>query len=266
MNEPGGESEVGRGVRLSLVVTTLDNEATLGALLESVTCADDVVVLDSHSTDATVDIAGRHGARVFAETFRGYGPQKQRAIDLARHDWVLLLDADEALTPEADRAVGRLKAAGFEADAYELPRIEQIFWRMQSRMTRPNHFLRLFDRRLTRMSDMPIHAAPECDGTVRRLPHPILHYGEPDIHTKVAKINHWSTVLAADKPRRGLRASPWMMVFYPPLFFLRQYLFKRQFANGWAGFVKSVTGAYYAFLKIAKQYEARRRERSNGKH
>lgn len=249
---------------LALVVTTFNNEATLGRLLESVTCADDVVVLDSNSTDATAAIAGDHGARLFAEPFRGYGPQKQRAIDLARHDWVLLLDADEALEAVTDEAITRLKRQGFDADAYELPRIEQIFWRMQSRYTRPDHFLRLFDRRATRMSDLPIHAAPECRGVVKRLPYPILHFGEPDIHTKVAKINHWSTELGPRKPATGLRASPWVMVFYPPLFFLRLYLFKRQFTNGWAGFINSVTLAYYAFLKYAKRYEANQCDRTGG--
>lgn len=249
---------------LSLVVTTFNNEATLGRLLDSVTCADDVVVLDSHSTDASPAIARDHGVRFFAEPFRGYGPQKQRAIDLARHDWVLLLDADEALDPGTDAAIAGLKQQGFEADAYELPRIEQIFWRMQSRYTRPDHHLRLFDRRCTRMNELPIHAAPECRGAVKRLPYPILHFGEPDIHTKVAKINHWSTELGPRKPGKGLRGSPWIMVFYPPFFFLRLYIFKRQFTNGWAGFINSVTGAYYAFLKYAKRYEAHQRDRTGG--
>lgn len=247
---------------LSLVVTTLNNAATLGPLLDSVSCADEVVVLDSNSTDDTVAIARERGARVFIEAFRGYGPQKQRAIDLAQHDWVLLLDADEALEPEADAAIAQMKRDGFRADAYELPRIEQVFWRMQSRFTRPNHFLRLFDRQRTRMSDMPIHAAPKCDGTIARLPYPLVHYGEPDIETKVTKINRWSTELAAHKAAKGRRANPWIMVFYPPVYFLRLYIFKRQFANGWAGFVNSVTGAYYSFLKYAKLYELHRRRSS----
>lgn len=254
---------------LSLVVTTFNNEATLRGLLDSVACSDDVVVLDSNSTDATPAIARDHGVSLFTETFRGYGPQKQRAIDLARHDWILLLDADEALGPGTDSAIARLKEQGFDADAYELPRIEQIFWRMQSRYTRPDYHLRLFDRRLTRMSDLPIHAAPQCRGTVKRLPHAILHFGEPDIHTKVAKINHWSSELGPRKPARGLRASPWVMVFYPPFSFLRMYFFKRQFTNGWAGFINSVTLAYYAFLKYAKRYEASQRDRGDdpdGKH
>jgi len=246
--------------KLSLVVTTLDNAATLERCLEAGRCADEIVVLDSGSTDDTVAIARRFGARVATRAFDGYGPQKQAAIDLAANDWVLLLDADEALREETAAAIEALKARGFGADAYELPRIEQIFWRMQGRFTRPNFYLRLFDRRVTRMSDMAVHAAPKCTGKVARIDAPLLHFGEPDIHTKVAKINAYSTWLVPEKRRQGRRGNPWVMVFYPPFYFLRLYLFKRQFTNGWAGFIKSVVGAFYAFLKYAKLYEARRRD------
>lgn len=245
---------------LTLVVTTLNNQATLERCLAAGRCADETVVLDSGSSDDTVAIAKRFGARVETRPFDGYGPQKQAAIDLASSDWVLLLDADEALSDEAVASIEALKARGFDADAYELPRIEQIFWRMQGRFTRPNHYLRLFDRRVTRISDMPVHAAPKCSGRVERLDAPFLHFGEPDIHTKVDKINAYSTGLVPEKRRRGKRGNPWLMVFYPPLHFLRLYLFKRQFTNGWAGFINSVVGAFYAFLKYAKLYEARRRD------
>lgn len=248
---------------VSLVVTTLDNAGTLERCLASVSCVDEIVVLDSGSSDETAVIARSLGARVETRPFAGYGPQKQHAIELADHDWVLLLDADEALTPEADRVIGALKETGFDADAYELPRIEQVFWRMQSRWTRPNYYLRLFDRRLVTMSENLVHAAPESRGRVKRLNAPFLHFGEPDIHTKVDKINHYSSGLVAHKQRQRRWASPWIMVFYPPFQFLRQYIFKRQFANGWAGFINAATLAFYSFLKHAKLYEARRRNTSD---
>lgn len=249
---------------VSLVVTTLDNADTLARCLASATCADEIVVLDSGSTDETVAIARVHGARVETREFAGYGPQKQRAIDLASNDWVLLLDADEALGEPLAQWIERRKREGFDADAFDLPRLEQVFWRMQSRLSRPNYSVRLFDRRVTRMNEVPVHATPVCSGRVRRLRLPFFHYGEPDIHTKVEKINRYSTGLAPYRLRRGRRGNPWIMVFYPPLHFLRLYLFRRQFANGWAGFVNSVAGAFYVFLKYAKLYEARRqRERGD---
>lgn len=249
---------------LSVFVTTLNNEATLDRCLASVSFADEIVVLDSFSSDNTQAIAKKHGARFEQAAFKGYGPQKQHAMELTLHHWVLLLDADEALTDDAAKAIQGLLEEGPEASGYTLPRRELMFWQWQSPASRMNHYLRLFDKRVGRISDMPVHAAPKVNGPIIRLKAPFLHYGEPDIHTKVDKFNAYSTGLVADKVARGRRGNPWMMVFYPPFVFVRQYFFKRQFLNGWAGFVNSVSGAYYAFLKYAKLYEWRRKKDAGG--
>lgn len=243
---------------LSVVVTTLNNAATLERCLAGVVWAEDLVVLDSGSSDATVEIAQKHNARVFREAFRGYAPQKQSAIDKAAHPWVLLLDADEALADGAraaiEAALVRPAVAGFR-----LPRREQMFWTFQHAWSWTNAHLRLFDRRRGGMNDVPVHAAPEVDGPVRTLRQArLLHYGEPDIRTKVDKINAYSSGLVADKLRRRQRFLGVRMLLYPPVFFLRQYLFKRYFLNGWAGFISAASGAFYVFLKYAKVYEARR--------
>ena len=246
---------------LSVVVTTMNNAATLERCLESVAFADDLVVLDSGSSDATLEIAMRHRARIFSEPFRDYSTQKQSAVDKAAHDWVLLLDADEALTDRArapiEDALRDPAVAGFR-----LPRREQMFWTFQHALSWTNTHLRLFDRRRGRMNAVPVHAAPEVDGAVSTLRRAVfVHYGEPDIRTKVDKINAYSTGLVADKLRRRQRFLGLRMALYPPVFFLRQYLFKRYFLNGWAGFISAATGAFYVFLKYAKVYEARRKRR-----
>jgi len=247
--------------KLSAFVTTFNNARTLPVCLESVKWADEIVVLDSFSSDATEEIARRYGCRFFQHKFLGYGPQKQLALEHTSHRWVLLLDADEALSPRLQEEIRELLRRGPDQVGYELPRQEQMFWRMASTATRLNGFLRLFDKTRGRVSDMPVHAAPKVDGPVGRLKHPFYHYGETDIHTKVDKINSYSTGLVVDKVARGKRGNPWVMIVYPPLFFLRLYLFKRNFLNGWAGFIASVTGAFYAFLKYAKLYEHRQLER-----
>ncbi len=248
---------------LSLVVTTFNNAATLERCLASAAFADDIVVLDSASTDATLEIAAKYKARIFTEVFKGYSAQKQSAIDKAAHAWVLLLDADEALTsaaqPRIEQALQSPAVAGFR-----LPRREQMFWTFQHRWSWTNAHLRLFDRRRGRMNSVPVHAAPVVDGPVRGLRGAVLlHYGEPDIRTKVDKINAYSSGLVADKLRRRQRFLGPRMLFYPPVFFLRQYIFKRYFLNGWAGFISAATGAFYVFIKYAKVYEARRRGDGN---
>ena len=241
--------------KLSVCITTFNNERTLGACLEAVKWADEIVVLDSYSSDKTLEIAARYPCRISQHAFMGYGKQKQMAIDTATHRWILLLDADEALSPELQIEIRELMQAGPQADGYELPRQEQLFWRMISPRTRMNYFLRLFDKTKGRMSDMPVHAAPTLQGTMKRLSGFFYHYGEIDIHDRINKINGYSTGLVADKVAKGRTPNPWIMVFYPPLFFLRIYFFKRNFLNGWAGFITSVTGAFYVFLKYAKLYE-----------
>lgn len=241
--------------KLSVCITTFNNQRTLEACLASVKWADEIVVLDSHSSDRTLEIASRYNCRILQHEFMGYGKQKQMAIDAAANRWVLLLDADEALSPPLQDQVRAVMRDGPQADGYELPRQEQLFWRMISPKTRMNYFLRLFDRDKGYMSDMPVHAAPKLDGSVKRLPGFFFHYGEIDIHGRVEKINGYSTGLVADKVAKGQAPNPLIMVFYPPLFFLRIYFFKRNFLNGWAGFITAVIGAFYVFLKYAKLYE-----------
>lgn len=248
---------------LSLVVTTLDNGATLERCLASVAgLADEIVVLDSGSRDETGAIARRHGARFLVEPFRGYGPQKAAAIAHASHDWVLLLDADEALTDEAREAIRKVLAAPAHA-GYTLPRREQLFWTWQHAAARHNAMLRLFDRRRVRFSPSAIHAAPTSDAPVGALSTPFLHYGEPDIATKVAKINHYSSGLVDEKLARRVRFVRTRMVLQPGWQFFKNYVLKRRFLSGTAGFVASVTEAYYVFLKYAKVYEARKKRRAS---
>ncbi|HEX4479578.1 MAG TPA: glycosyltransferase family 2 protein [Rudaea sp.] len=243
----------------SVVVTTFNNADTLERCLASVSFADDVLVLDSGSTDATLDIARTFNARIAIEPFRDYSSQKQSAIDKAKHDWVLLLDSDEALTDAARASIENALVAPHEA-GFRLPRREQMFWTFQHEWSRTNEHLRLFDRRRGAMNTVPIHAAPEVNGSVRVLHDAMfVHFGEPDIHTKVEKINAYSSGIVVDKLTRGQRFVGVRMVLYPPLFFVRQYVIKRYFLNGWAGFISAMTGAFYVFLKYAKVREARQR-------
>ena len=254
--------------KFSLVIITRDNADTLERCLAAADFADEIVVLDSGSADATVEIAERHGARVAFHPFDDYGPQKQRAIDMASHDWILNLDADEVLSPGTrdliESALENPQFAGFR-----LPRRERMFWTVQHRYSWRNGHLRLFDRRRGRMNDVPVHAAVEVDGPVKTLRGAdFVNDGDGDIAARVGKINRYSSGMVAHKLGKGQRFSGAMMLLYPPIFFLRQYLFKRYFLSGWAGFIASAVGAFYVFLKYAKLHEARkngRRERGNGR-
>lgn len=244
---------------LSVVIITRDNADTLERCLAAVDWAEEIVVLDSGSTDATLDIARRHGARIETHPFDDYGPQKQRAIDLARHDWILNLDADEILSPGTREVIERALVAPRVA-GFRLPRRERMFWTVQHRLSWRNAHLRLFDRRRARMNAVPVHAAVEADGPVRTLWRAdFVNDGDADIATRVDKVNRYSSGMVAHKLARGQRFTGARMLLYPPVFFVRQYVFKRYFLSGWAGFIAAATGAFYVFLKYAKLHEARRR-------
>lgn len=245
---------------LSAVVTTLDNAATLEACLASLRFCDEIVLLDSGSRDDTRTIAERFGARIFVEDFKGYGPQKQSAIDKAVHDWVLLLDADESLTDEA-RATIESELAAPRADGYRLPRREWLFWRWPHPWTRPNWQLRLFRRSRGAMNAVPIHAAPEVRGRVSDLRAEFRHYGEPELAVRVEKINRYSSGMVAHKRAAAPRAMTLRLLCYPQFAFLRFYVLQRYFLNGWAGYFAARSMAFYAFLKYAKVLESERKER-----
>ena len=244
---------------LSGVVTTLDNAATLEACLASLAFCDELVVLDSGSHDDTRAIAERFGARVSVQPFQGYGPQKQAAIDLASHDWVLLLDADEHLTGAGRVAIER-ELASPRAHGYRLPRQEWLFWRWPHPATRPNWQLRLFRRAHGRMNAVPVHAAPEVDGPVHDLEAPFRHYGEPQLADRVDKVNRYSSGLVAHKRAKRSSLLGLRLLLYPPVAFAKLYFGKRYFLKGWAGYFAARTQAFYAFLKYAKVLEAGRKD------
>lgn len=245
-------------VHLSVVITTYNNAATLGRCLDSCRFADEILVLDSFSTDDTLALAQAAGARIAQQAFKGYGPQKADAIAMATHPWVLLLDADEWLPSSSQTRIRDWLAADPQVLGARLPRVERLFWRYPAAGTRHNSYLRLFRRDAARMSASSIHAAPEVDGSTPTLPAVFVHEGEPDIATKISKLNHYSSGLVGDKKRhRWVRTR---MLLDPPWTFFKSFVLRRQFRNGWAGFINSSSLAYYAFLKYAKLYEARQEQ------
>lgn len=242
----------------SAVITTLNNADTLELCLHSLSGADEIVVLDSGSQDGTREMAKAFGARVAEQAFLGYGAQKQAAVNQARHDWVLLLDADEALSPELAVELAELMARGPSCMAYRVRRREQLFWLWQRTGTKLIDAVRLFHRSHGHLSDEAVHAAVVVKGEIGCLQGDLLHYGEVDLHHKVARINAYSSGMTPSRLKRRTACLRLRMVFYPSVAFLREYLLRRQFVNGWAGYIAARTSAFYAFLKYAKIYDAQR--------
>jgi glycosyltransferase involved in cell wall biosynthesis len=241
---------------VTLCVITRDEERNLPRCLASVRFADEIVVLDSGSTDRTAAIAHAAGARVVVEPFRGHVAQKQRAIELATHDWVLSLDADEELSPELAAAIERWRAQPDDRAGFELARktwyaggfIEHSGWW-------PEWRVRLFDRRRVRVAGTDPHERFEVDGPVGRLDGALFHYPYRDFGHHLAKIDAYTTTMARGAFARGERCSVLDLAVRGPARFVRMFVLKRGFLDGWRGLVLASMGAFYVFLKYAKLRE-----------
>jgi len=242
---------------LSLCVITRDEERNLARCLDSAAFADDVVVLDSGSTDGTVELARARGARVFVEPFRGHVAQKNRAVELAKHAWVLSLDADEEVSPplrasiEQALADGRPDVAGFalaRKTAYAGRFIEHGGWW-------PEWRVRLVDRARARWGGEDPHDRIVADGRIERLEGALHHYAYRDLAHHLEKVNRYTTTMAAGLHARGVRFSAFDLLTHPPAHFLKMFVLRRGFLDGWRGFVLATIGAFYVFLKYAKLWE-----------
>ncbi len=244
-------------VPLSLVVITRNAEAHLERCLNSVKFASDIVVLDCGSEDNTVAIAEKHGARVFTEEWRGFGPQKRRATELAKYDWVLNLDADEALSPESqDELSGILGAAAPpHVDAFRFPRLSFHMNRwIRYGGWYPDWQIRLYDRRKANWTDAQIHEKVISD-KVGTLQAPIQHWVFNSLAHQIETNNRYSTLGAEELARKGKRFWLFHLIVKPKVKFLETYVWKLGFLDGLPGFIIAVGAAYSVFLKWAKLWE-----------
>jgi glycosyltransferase involved in cell wall biosynthesis len=248
-----------QGPKLALIVITFNEEALIGQCLRSASICDELIVVDSFSSDRTVEIARRLGARIYQREFPGYIAQKQFALEQATAQWVLSLDADEQLThglrEEIQSAIGSPNSvAGYE--------IRRILYHLNHYYTRglyPDYHLRLFRREAAHFNGKEPHAKAIVNGTVRRLSAPILHFSYADIADHVATMNRLTTQSAA-QARYGMM-TPFKMFANPLWRFFNFYILRGGFLEGTSGLYASMAAAFYVFLKYAKIYERKLKDR-----
>ena len=241
--------------RLSIVLITRNEAANIAACLESVAWADEIVVVDSGSSDETVAICGRYGAKVqVTSDWPGFGPQKNRAVDLATGDWLLSIDADERVTPELRAEIEQVLAAP-DGDAYEMPRLSSYLGQpMRHGGWWPDHVTRLFRRGAARFSEARVHETVIVQGRTGRLRNHLVHYSFRTVEQVVAKMDGYSTAAAMAMAERGRSAGLGSAVLHGFFAFFRTYVLRAGFLDGRLGFVLAVSnaeGAYYKYLKLA---------------
>lgn len=243
---------------LTVAVIALNAEAQLGELLASVAFADEVLVVDSGSTDGTVALAEAHGARVVRQAWLGFGRQKQFAVAAARHDWVLCLDVDERVTPQLADSIRRALAGG-RYKAWRMARRNRFLgaWLAHGEGY-PDWSLRLFHRAHAGWSNDEVHEAVLTTAEVGRLDGDLLHDSAEDVSTYMAKQNRYTTLHAQALYRQGVRAGYARLFVNPVVRFLKFYFLKLGFLDGGPGFAHVVIGCNNTFHKYLKLIELQR--------
>ncbi len=242
--------------KLTVTVITRNEAANLAAALESVRWADEIVVVDSESTDETVEIARRYTTAVIVRPWPGYVDQKNFAAAQAAHDWILSLDADERVSPELAAEIRGVLATPPQADGYRIPRVAFHFGRwIRSTDWYPDFQLRLYDRRRATWAGRHVHESVKTEGPVKRLRGELQHYAYRDLSHHVQTMDRYTTLAARQMFEDGRRANLFHVLVLPRLAFFRNYILRGGVWDGMPGLVISVMNAYYVGLKFAKLWE-----------
>jgi glycosyltransferase involved in cell wall biosynthesis len=248
--------------KVSVTVITLNEADHIAAALDSASWADEVIVVDSGSTDETVAIARSRGARVETRAWSGYVDQKNFAHGLAANDWIFSLDADERITPELAAEIRALVATEPPRKGYRVPRVAYHLGRwVRTTDFYPDYQTRLYDRRSARWTGLHVHESVRVDGGPGQLTNELQHYSFRDLRDQLDRINHYTTLAARQMYERGQRTGPLALVVHPPAAFLRNYLLRRGFLDGTVGLTISLMNAYSVFLKFAKLWEIQKNSR-----
>jgi glycosyltransferase involved in cell wall biosynthesis len=250
-------------VAVSVTVITKNEAADIGAALASVAWADEIVVVDSESTDDTVAIAKRVTDRVVVRPWPGYIEQKNYAASIAANDWILSLDADERVTPALAAEIQAVLSGAPREAAFRLPRVT---WHM-GRWIRttdwyPDFQTRLYDRRAAKWTGRYVHEAVTVAGETGRLRGELEHYAYRDIADHLETIDRYTTYAAKQMHEDGRRAGILQLIGHPPLAFLRNYIAHRGILDGGPGLIVSALNSYYVFLKFAKLRELNTRNKT----
>ena len=244
-------------VSLSVAIITKNEEKNLFDCLRSVAFADDIVVVDSGSSDRTVEIAKEFGCRIFIEDWKGYGPQKNSALDKCSNKWVLLLDADERVPDETKEVIIKT-LGGPTADAYSFRRKNYLHGRwLKHSGYWPDRQVRLVNRNNGRFQGF-IHEKWVTEGHVHVLNAPIEHHAFSNYSDMLKTLNEYSSVIAQELYNSGRRAHALSPVYHGIGMFFKIYLIEKGFLDGMDGLVTAITKAGGSFFKYAKLLEIQR--------
>jgi glycosyltransferase involved in cell wall biosynthesis len=246
---------------LSVIILTLNEESSLAGAIESVQWADEVLVVDAESTDATQSLARQLGATLRVKPFEDFSRQRNWAIGEARHDWVLMLDADERLSPALQEEIQQLLQGSPACAAYQIRRIN-YFMDRQIRYSgwQGDRVIRLFNRSSGTYAPKTVHEKFATTGEMGQLKHPFLHYTYKSIASYLEKHDSYTTAAAREIASRGKKITPYHLLVKPGFHFFRSYLLKLGFLDGKQGIAIAWLGSYSVFMRNLKAWRIQQGE------
>lgn len=248
-------------LKISIITLTRNSEQTLEKTLSAVhQWADEIIIVDSGSTDSTIKIAEKYDCRIFHKDFTGFGEQKNFAVEKAANDWVFIVDSDEVVTDELKNEISSTMIQsghkGFEVPITFVFQNRKFNYGKECRM----YHLRLFDRTSGKYNDAKVHEDVILNGSAGRLKGEMLHYSYSDLHNYFYKFNEYTTLGANDLYKKGKQAGVAGIVFRFPVQFIQSYILHLNFLNGYPGFLWSMCSSFYPVIKYAKLKELREKK------
>ena len=245
--------------RISVLVITKNEAANISACLETVTWADEIVVVDSGSTDETVTLARKYTPLVFSTKWRGYSGTKQWGLEKTTGEWVFWLDADERVSPKLAEEIRAAVRQAKEIDGFLLPRCAFFLGRwIKHSGWYPGYVLRLIRREQARFCASRVHEYLEPPSNVAKLKTPLLHFTDRTIFHYFEKFNTYTSLAAEDLLEKGKKFRVFDLLLRPVHVFCKMYIFKLGFLDGFQGFLLAVFSSMYVFTKYAKLWELQR--------
>jgi glycosyltransferase involved in cell wall biosynthesis len=240
-------------MKIAATIITLNEERNIARAIESLRCCDQIIVLDSGSTDRTVELASRFGAVVMEGSWPGYASQKNRAAEYAEHDWILSLDADEALSEALEGEIWSLKKLGPAYDGYTMPRLAQYMgrWILHSGWY-PDRKIRLYNRTKGKWVGDFVHESVKVEGRVGHLESNLLHFTCESLSEHLRTLDRYTTLAAEELVFRKAKIGLGNLILDPAWTFVRSYFLQRGFLDGPEGLTIAHMAAIYTFLKYAK--------------
>jgi glycosyltransferase involved in cell wall biosynthesis len=244
---------------VSAVIVTKDEEENIQDAIESVKDFSEIIVIDSYSSDRTVEICKKYTEKVFQEEWQGYAKQKQKGIERATMPWVLILDADERITPELKSEIAKV-LDDKSHNGFYIPRKNFFLGRwIRHGGWWPDYTLRLFRKDMAFIEEREVHEKVVVNGNTKYLKNPMEHHTSRTLSDFLKKLEDYSTLSAKEMGRKGRRPGILTITFRPFLTFSKMFFLRLAFLDGRYGLILSLLYSYYTFLKYVKAWEKERK-------